>query len=42
MTVGIGIKCSDGIVIACDSLATYSRDVPILRYTNKVDIMSPE
>lgn len=39
MTVGIGIKCSDGIVIACDSLATYSRGVPVLRYTNKVDIL---
>lgn len=39
MTVGIGIKCSDGIVIACDSLATYSRGVPVLRYTNKVSIL---
>ena len=39
MTVGIGIKCSDGIVIACDSLATYSWGVPVLRYTNKVDIL---
>jgi len=39
VTVGIGIKCSDGVVIACDSLATYSRGVPVLRYTNKVDIL---
>lgn len=38
MTVGIGIVCSDGIVLACDSLTTFRRGVPVLRYNNKVDI----
>lgn len=38
MTVGIGIRCSDGIVLACDSLATFSRGVPVLRYDNKVNM----
>lgn len=36
MTVGIGINCSDGIVLACDSLTTFGRGVPVLRYANKV------
>lgn len=40
MTVGIGIKCTDGMVLACDSMATFGRGVPILRYTNKVHILS--
>lgn len=39
MTVGIGIKCSDGIVLACDSLATMSRGVPVMRYDNKIQII---
>lgn len=39
MTVGIGIKCSDGIVLACDSLTTFRRGVPVLRYSNKVDVL---
>lgn len=38
MTVGIGIKCSSGIVLACDSLTTFGRGVPVLRYNNKVDV----
>lgn len=40
MTVGIGIKCSDGIVLACDSLTTFGRGVPVLRYNNKVNILT--
>lgn len=36
MTVGIVIKCKDGVVLACDSLATFARGVPVSRYTNKV------
>jgi 20S proteasome alpha/beta subunit len=39
MTVGIVIKCSDGIVLACDSLATFGRGVPVARYTNKVHVI---
>ena len=39
MTVGVGIKCTDGIVLACDSMATFGRGVPILRYTNKVRVL---
>ena len=39
MTVGIVVKCRDGIVIACDSLATSQRGVPVARYTNKVRII---
>ena len=36
MTVGIAIKCQDGIVLASDSLSTFSRGAPVARYTNKV------
>lgn len=36
MTVGITIKCQDGIVLACDSLTTFSRGVPVKRFSNKV------
>jgi len=39
MTVGIGVNCSDGIVLACDSLTTFGRGVPVLRYTNKVHLL---
>lgn len=39
MTVGIAIKCKDGIVLACDSLATFARGVPVARYTNKVHVI---
>ena len=39
MTVGIVVKCLDGIVVACDSLATFARGVPVARYTNKVHIV---
>ena len=39
MTVGIAIKCGDGVIMACDSLSTFGRGVPIARYTNKVHII---
>src|SRR5574341_861225 len=39
MTVGIAINCTDGIVMACDSLATYSRGAPVARHTNKVHVI---
>lgn len=39
MTVGVAIKCKDGIVVACDSLATFGRGVPVARYTNKVNVI---
>ncbi len=35
MTVGMSIKCSDGIVLACDSLTTFSRGSPVKRFANK-------
>ena len=47
MTVGVAICCKDGIVMACDSLATFSRGAPVSRFTNKLfviehkDLMSP-
>jgi 20S proteasome alpha/beta subunit len=36
MTVGLAVQCSDGLVVACDSLTTFGRGVPVLRYGNKV------
>jgi len=42
MTVGVAIKCSDGIVLACDSLATFSRGVPVKRFSNKVYVIEHE
>lgn len=39
MTVGLGINCTDGIVLACDSMATFGRGVPVVRYTNKIHIV---
>lgn len=42
MTVGVVIKCDDGIVLACDSMATFSRGVPVTRYTNKVFVIDHE
>ena len=31
MTIGVAILCKDGIVIASDSLATFSRGAPVTR-----------
>lgn len=39
MTVGVCIKCQDGIVLACDSLTTFGRGVPVLKYSNKVHVL---
>lgn len=39
MTVGVAINCKDGIVIASDSLATFSRGAPVARHTNKVYVV---
>jgi len=39
VTVGLCIKCSDGIVLACDSLTTFGRGVPVLKYSNKVHVL---
>jgi len=40
MTVGVSICCKDGIVLACDSLATFGRGVPVQRSTNKIHILT--
>jgi 20S proteasome alpha/beta subunit len=29
MTIAIGIKCSDGVVVACDSQSEYERGVDV-------------
>jgi len=42
MTVGVCIKCTDGVVLACDSLTTFGRGVPVLKYSNKVHILEHE
>jgi len=39
MTVGVALCCKDGIVLASDSLATFSRGAPVARFTNKVYII---
>lgn len=39
MTVGLGIECTDGIVLGCDSLAKFGRGVPIQRHTNKIEVL---
>lgn len=36
MTVGIAIKCSDGLVVASDSLATFGRGVPVSKLIAKI------
>lgn len=39
MTVGVVIHCKEGIVMASDSLATFSRGVPVTRNTNKLHVI---
>ena len=39
MTVGVAILCENGIVMASDSLATFTRGVPVTRNTNKLHII---
>src|SRR6266540_5391469 len=36
MTVGIAIKCSDGLVVASDSKATFGRGVPVSKSVAKI------
>jgi len=36
MTVGIAIKCSDGLVVASDSKATFGRGVPVSKSVSKI------
>ncbi len=42
MTVVVGIKCKDGMVVASDSLTTFGRGSPVLRYSNKVRVIEHE
>ena len=39
MTVGVVVRCKDGVVLGTDSLATFSRGAPVARYTNKVYVI---
>jgi 20S proteasome alpha/beta subunit len=39
MTVGVVIKCSEGIVLACDSLSTFGRGVSVSKYQKKIHIV---
>lgn len=39
MTLCIAVKCSDGVLLACDSKTVYGRGVPISRETNKIHIL---
>ena len=39
MTVAVAIQCEDGIVLAADSLATFSRGAPVTRKKNKLHII---
>ena len=42
MTVGVVVRCKDGMVLGTDSLATFSRGAPVARYTNKVYVIEHE
>ncbi len=42
MTLGIAVKCEDGILLACDSRSVYGRGVPIQRETNKIHYIERE
>lgn len=42
MTVGVAIKCSEGIVLACDSLSTFGRGVSVSKYQKKFHIIDRE
>ncbi|GEM_PF-1291966 len=39
MTVGVVIQCKDGVVMASDSLTTFTRGVPVTRNTNKLHVI---
>ena len=42
MTVGVAIKCNEGVVLACDSLATFGRGVSVSKYQKKIHILDRE
>lgn len=42
MTVGVVVRCKDGMVLGSDSLATFTRGSPVARYTNKVYVIEHE
>jgi 20S proteasome alpha/beta subunit len=42
MTVGIAIKCADGLVVASDSLAIFGRGVPISKLVAKIHKIEDE
>ena len=42
MTVGVAIKCNEGVVLACDSLATFGRGVSVSKYQKKIHIIDRE
>ena len=42
MTVAMAVHCKDGIVLAADSLATFSRGAPVTRKKNKLHIIQDE
>jgi len=42
MTVGVAIKCSEGIVLACDSLSTFGRGVTVSKYHKKIFVIEKE
>jgi 20S proteasome alpha/beta subunit len=39
VTVCVALCCSDGVVVASDSLTTFGRGAPVARYTNKVYVV---
>jgi len=42
VTVGVVVRCKDGMVLGSDSLATFTRGVPVARHTNKVYVIEHE
>jgi len=39
VTIGVVVRCKDGMVLGADSLATFTRGAPVARYTNKVYVI---
>jgi hypothetical protein len=42
MTVGVVIKCAEGIVLSCDSLSTFGRGVSVSKYAKKIHVLDRE
>ncbi len=42
MTVGVVIKCAEGIVLSCDSLSTFGRGVSVSKYAKKIHVVERE